>query len=78
MDLIIISPEGTVLQKKTEQVTLPGSKGAFTVLEHHAPLISSLEKGVITYGNGQGKLSIEKGLVEVYNNSVKIFIEDYP
>ena len=42
MTLEILSPERTLFSGEVESVTLPGTLGEFTVLRHHAPLISSL------------------------------------
>ena len=52
MILDVISPERTLVHAAVEAVELPGTKGRFEVLLDHAPLISSLEKGVIAYRNG--------------------------
>ncbi len=58
-------------------VTLPGSLGTFTVLENHAPLISTLTKGNIIYrtGNAEKRISIMSGVVEVLDNRVVICIK---
>ena len=47
--LIILSPEQTLLDKAVDAVTLPGTTSPFEVLEDHAPIISSLERGSITW-----------------------------
>ncbi len=52
--LEVISPERTLVRATVDSVELPGTKGRFEVLLDHAPLISSLEKGVIAYRNGEG------------------------
>ena len=47
LDLEIISPEKKVYTGKVKSVTVPGSKGNFQVLFNHAPLISTIEIGII-------------------------------
>jgi F-type H+-transporting ATPase subunit epsilon len=47
LDLEIISPEKKVYAGKIKSVTIPGTKGNFQVLYNHAPLISTLEIGII-------------------------------
>lgn len=77
MILDVISPERTLVHAAVEAVELPGTKGCFEVLRDHAPLISSLEKGVIAYRNGEGtdKVAISSGFVEVNDNHVVACVE---
>lgn len=77
MILEVISPERTLVHAAVEAVELPGTKGRFEVLLDHAPLISSLEKGVIAYRNGEGtdKVAISSGFVEVNDNHVVACVE---
>lgn len=77
MTLDVISPERTLVHAAVEAVELPGTKGRFEVLLDHAPLISSLEKGVIAYRNGEGtdKVAISSGFVEVNDNHVVACVE---
>jgi F-type H+-transporting ATPase subunit epsilon len=49
MNLEIFSPEKILYRGEATSVTLPGVLGAFTVLDHHAPIISPLVKGEISY-----------------------------
>ncbi len=77
MILDVISPERTLVHAAVEAVELPGTKGRFEVLLDHAPLISSLEKGVIVYRNGEGtdKVAISSGFVEINDNHVVACVE---
>lgn len=77
MILDVISPERTLVHAAVEAVELPGTKGRFEVLLDHAALISSLEKGVIAYRNGEGtdKVAISSGFVEVNDNHVVACVE---
>ena len=43
MQLDIITPDKVIFSGKVNLVQVPGTKGLFEVLEHHAPLISTLE-----------------------------------
>ena len=66
MILDVISPERTLVHAAVEAVELPGTKGRFEVLNDHAALSSSLEKGVSAYRNGESadKVAISSGFVE--------------
>lgn len=79
MLLTIISPEKTIFKGgSVERVTVPGKKGQFTVLENHAPIISTLGKGDVVYAidNNEYKVAIYSGLLEVNKNNVTICIEE--
>ena len=77
MRLEIISPEKVFFDGTVDSVTVPGSKGSFTVLPHHAAIISTLRKGNVVYkiGKEENQLAIESGIIEVRNDIVSICIE---
>lgn len=76
MTLKIISAEDILFEGEVSSVTLPGSMGAFTVLQNHASLISTLSAGVITYveSGEENKIDVEGGLVDVDKNVVSVCI----
>lgn len=77
LTLKIISPEKVVYEGTVESVTVPGTLGSFQILNNHAPIISSLEKGVVEYVTKEGKesLSVTGGFVEVKKNEVCVCVE---
>jgi F-type H+-transporting ATPase subunit epsilon len=77
MYLEIISPEKSVYAGETESVTLPGAVAPFMILKRHAPIISALTKGVITYRvNGKKtNVTINGGFVEAKNDHISVCIE---
>ena len=77
MKLDIISPEKILFSGDVSSVTLPGMMGRFTVLEDHAPIISSLGEGTIAYTiNGEEtSLPVKSGFVEVKRNVVTVCVE---
>ncbi|MBR6756895.1 MAG: F0F1 ATP synthase subunit epsilon [Bacteroidaceae bacterium] len=76
MKLEIISSEKRLFNGEVDQVTLPGSMGSFTVLNNHASLVSTLEKGTIEYVIGTERHSVETsgGFVDVDNNRIAVCI----
>ena len=74
--LKIISPQREVLSAEVSLVELPGAQGRFEVLQDHAPLISSLDSGVIRYvADGKSEtVECPEGFVEVRNNVVTVCI----
>ena len=78
LTLKVISPEKIIFTGEVESVTVPGTLGEFEVLDGHAPLISSLEKGTVVYKPVQGKraqLAIRGGFVEVQKNQISLCVE---
>ncbi len=78
MQLRVISPTGTLFEGEVQRVLLPGTKAPFVVLRRHAPLISSLTSGVISYTavDGEvGELAVEGGFVEVKNDTIVVCTE---
>lgn len=75
--LRIVSPERTEYDGEVKCVTVPGALGSFQILKDHAPLISSLDKGVVRYStdSGEQELNISSGFVEVQKNIVSLCVE---
>ena len=75
MILKVLSPEKEILSvEDAVSVELPGTQGRFVVLKGHAPLVTSLEKGIVRYRSG-GKLSdleIDGGFAEVLNDTITV------
>ena len=77
MQLDIISPEKAIYSGTVESVTLPGLNGLFTILEQHAPIISILTEGTITYRSEGNVFSVEitGGFIEMNHNNITVCIE---
>ncbi len=73
----IISPERIEFSGEVQSVLVPGTKGSFEILTDHAPIISSLQPGVVEYATAEGKeqLAITGGFVEVQRNEVSLCVE---
>lgn len=69
----IITPDRKVFAGEASVVTLPGVDGSFQILNDHATLVSTLEKG--TLSADKDVFQIEGGVVEVLNNKVLILAE---
>ncbi len=74
--LKIISPQKELLSVDAELVELPGTLGRFEVLKDHAPLISSLDAGLIRYvaGSESREIPCPGGFVEVRSNVITVCI----
>ena len=77
LQLKIVSPEKIEYDGVAERILVPGTLGQFEILNDHAPIISTLQKGTVEYVNKEGKTSLEiqGGFVEVQKNQVSLCVE---
>jgi F-type H+-transporting ATPase subunit epsilon len=77
MTLEILTPDKKVFEGEVNSVTVPGTLGSFEILNHHAPIISTLEDGKVTVrGGGKEEVFLIKGgVVEVLDNKVMLLAE---
>ena len=77
LTLRIVSPEQVVFDGEVESVLVPGTLGSFEILNDHAPIISSLQPGLVEYATKEGKqrLMVNGGFVEGQKNRVSLCVE---
>jgi F-type H+-transporting ATPase subunit epsilon len=73
LKLKIVSPEKVEFSGEVTSVKVPGTTGSFEILNNHAPIISTLQKGIVEYDGKQ--LAILGGFVEVQKNEVSLCVE---
>jgi F-type H+-transporting ATPase subunit epsilon len=77
MKLEVVTPERKVLDETVDAVTIPTRNGEIGVLPEHAPLISGLKSGILTYTSGAAtnKMIVSGGFVEVGPNRVSVLAD---
>src|SRR5438270_2743048 len=79
IELIIVTPERQLLRETVVEVTLPGDGGCLGILPGHAPLITELGIGELTYRvkntSEPGPLAIISGFAEVLGDRVTVLAE---
>jgi len=78
MHLEIITPKKKLFSGEVSLVQVPGKKGSFEILNNHAPIISTLEKGAIKVKSGEGEISnfeIQGGVIEAKANNIVVLAE---
>lgn len=78
MNLNIVSPEKELFNGEVESVTLPGTVGSFTILPQHAPIVSSLKAGMLSYitkDKEEHTLTINGGFIEMNGNQVSVCVD---
>src|SRR6476620_10840539 len=73
----IVTPERLVVNDTAEYVEIPGKSGYLGVLPGHAPLITELAVGELSYRNAgkTARLAVAWGFAEVLYNKVTILAE---
>src|SRR5436853_120254 len=75
--LEIVTPEKKVVETAAEEIQIPGKNGYLGILPGHAPLITELSVGEITYreNSAEQHLAVAWGFAEVLPNKVTILAE---
>jgi F-type H+-transporting ATPase subunit epsilon len=75
--LEVVTPAGAVVSEDVDIVNAPGYGGDFGVLANHAPFLSTIKIGLLTYeqGNDRKSLMISGGFSEVSNNKITFLVE---
>ena len=77
LKLEIVTPEKRVIDAEVDSVTVPTATGEAGILPNHAPLISALKPGILSYSNKGSveKLAVSGGFVEVSNDQVSVLTD---
>jgi F-type H+-transporting ATPase subunit epsilon len=77
MNLSIIAPNRRIFSGNVSNVLLPGELGPFQVLPNHAPTLSSLTAGNVTYAIGAkvSSIAIKNGFVSIEDDEIKVVCE---
>src|SRR4030095_15040178 len=74
MELEIATPERQLVREEVTEVQIPGKNGYMGILPGHAPLLSELGTGILTYvtGGRTKSISLQGGFVEVQPENVRV------
>jgi F-type H+-transporting ATPase subunit epsilon len=77
IQLEIVTPERLVVNEAVDYIEIPGKTGYLGVLPGHAPLISELAAGELSYrtGNQTKRVAVAWGFAEVLQAKVTILAE---
>lgn len=75
--LEVVTPSGAKVNEDVDIVNAPGYGGDFGVLANHAPFLSTIKIGTLTYENGNKResLMISGGFCEVSDNKITFLVE---
>lgn len=77
LKLEIVTPERRIIDEAVDSVTIPTQSGEIGILPAHAPLISELKSGILTYTKGAttNRMMVSGGFVEVGPERVSILAD---
>jgi F-type H+-transporting ATPase subunit epsilon len=77
LSLEITTPMRLVVAEQVDEVVAPGIEGYFGVLPGHAPFLTTLGTGIVTYriGRDEHQLAVSGGFAEVRNDKVIILAD---
>jgi F-type H+-transporting ATPase subunit epsilon len=72
LTLEVVTPERPLVREMVDEVTLPGTLGELGILPGHAPLLTTLKVGELTYRKGQERtvLAMAFGFAEILPDRV--------
>ena len=75
--LEVVTPTGAIVSEDVDIVNAPGYGGDFGVLANHAPFLSTIKIGILSYETGKKRenLMISGGFCEVSNNKITFLVE---
>ena len=75
--LEVVTPTGPVVSVEVDIVTAPGVGGEFGVLANHAPFLSTIKTGTLSYKKDKVTkyLMVSGGFSEVSNNKITFLVE---
>lgn len=79
IELVVVTPGKQLLRQSVAEVQLPGAEGYLGILPGHAPLMTELGIGELSYHDSSGKesahLAIIRGFAEVLPDRVTLLAE---
>ena len=78
MKIKITKPDSILYDGDAKLVQLPGTGGLFEILNNHAPIISSLQRGALRLIDADGKeqtFDIRGGVVKGQQNDLMILVQ---
>ncbi|MBA3976479.1 MAG: ATP synthase F1 subunit epsilon [Candidatus Solibacter sp.] len=78
LNLEVATPDRLLLKEQVSEVEVPASNGALGILPEHAPLLSELGSGTLTYtpvGATKKVIAVNGGWVEVLPDRVRVLAE---
>ena len=76
-EIEIATPERSLFKEQAREAQIPAKNGYIGVLPDHAPLLSELGAGVLTFSGGAAevRMAVSGGFLEVLDNHVRVLAD---
>jgi F-type H+-transporting ATPase subunit epsilon len=75
LKISVISPEATLFEGEAASLTAPAFDGEVGILSMHAPMVTTLGRGILKIGDGAQRFQVEGGFLQVVDNVVRVVTE---
>jgi F-type H+-transporting ATPase subunit epsilon len=78
IELEVVTPERQLVKEPVTEAQIPGKNGYMGILPGHAPLLSLLGSGVLSYSTPAGArktLALHRGFVEVLPDHIRVLAD---
>lgn len=79
INLEVITPDKTVVREQVNYVRVPAGLGSLGILPGHAPLMTSLDIGILEYTRdgepGRYEIAITEGYLQLLNNDLSVLVK---
>ena len=77
ISLKVLTHEGLVVSDETVSVVAPGGRGYVGMLRNHAPMVTTIQPGKLTWQRADGMrrtISVGEGLLEIARNQCTVLV----
>ena len=77
-EIEVATPEKSLAKEQVSEAELPGKNGYLGILPGHAPLLTALGAGVLSFSSGGGNrhvFAIDGGFAEIFENHVRVLAD---
>ena len=77
--LTVVSPSSTVIDTMVSYIRIPTDFGSVGVLNGHAPMVCSMEAGIVRvkYGDDQtASIRVSKGIADISDNEATLLVSE--
>jgi F-type H+-transporting ATPase subunit epsilon len=74
----LVSPERLLVSEEVESVVIPGAEGEMTVMAHHAPVMTTIQPGVVTVkaaGGREDRYVVFGGFADILSSGCTLLAE---
>ncbi|MDN5248523.1 ATP synthase F1 subunit epsilon [Bartonella sp. TP] len=74
----IVTPKKLIFSEMVNSVVLPAAKGEMTILPQHAPVVTTVNPGIVTITNGANKVEyvVYGGFAQILGDKTSLLVDN--